>query len=357
MASILHGQGKRLAGLSAIIARGEAVFGENARRMLPLEPAYLALDGRLDDKQSWSGDGLGSPQHILGMVRFGNETRLEVDGVLSLTLSAPQLEPHESIAEVWTSATPVERGCHGDVVYSRNDDVLFGALVLERDDVRQAARMAYSEIATTVRTAGYPHLQRVWNHVREINRGDGDLEQYRRFCAGRHEALTGAGLKTWQFPAASAVGMKAGAVAIYFVAARRPGRASENPRQVSAYNYPREYGPSSPSFSRATTANWGGESLVFVSGTASVVGHETRHAGDLHAQLDETVRNLDAIIVASGASRPGVRLMKVYVRRRGDAPVIASAVREKFSNASVIVIESDLCRRDLLLEIEAIAII
>ena len=323
--------------------------------MLPLEPAYLALDGHLQDSQASPGGGLDSPQHILGMIRFGNETRLEADGVLSLTISAPQLEPLESIAEVWTSATPVERGCHGDVVYSRNDEVLFGALALDRHDAQQAARIAYSEIATTVRAAGYPHLLRVWNHVHDINRGDGDLEQYRRFSAGRHESLMGAGLKPGQFPAASAVGMKAGGVAIYFIAARLPGRASENPRQVSAYNYPREYGPRSPSFSRATTANWGGESLLFVSGTASVVGHETRHAGDLHAQLDETVRNLDAIIVASGASRPGVRLMKVYVRRRGDAPVIASAVREKFSNASVIVIESDLCRRDLLLEIEAIA--
>jgi chorismate lyase/3-hydroxybenzoate synthase len=96
--------------------------------------------------------------------------------------------------------------------------------------------------------------------------------------------------------------------------------------------------------------------MLFVSGTASVVGHETRHPGDLPAQLDETVRNLDAIIVASGASRAGVRLMKVYIRRRGDAPAIASALRGEFPNASVIVIESDTCRRDLLLEIEAIAL-
>lgn len=323
--------------------------------MLPLRPAYLALDGRLEDRRSSPGGGLCSPQRILGMIRFGNETRLEADGVWSLTISVPQLEPHESIAEVWTSATPVERGCRGDVVYSRNDDVLFGALAVERDDVEQAARNAYGEIVTTIRAAGYPNLLRVWNHVRDVNRGDGDLEQYRRFCAGRHEALVGAGLKKCEFPAASAVGMKAGGVAIYFIAARRPGRPSENPRQVSAYNYPREHGPHSPSFSRATTAKWGGESLLFVSGTASVVGHETRHAGDLHAQLDETVRNLDAIIVASGASRADVRLMKVYVRRREDALVIASAVRGKFSNASVIVLESDLCRRDLLLEIEAIA--
>jgi chorismate lyase/3-hydroxybenzoate synthase len=323
--------------------------------MLPLYPAYLALDGRLEDRRSSRTGGLCSPQRILGMIRFGNETRLDADGVLSLTISVPQLEPQESIAEVWTSATPVERGCRGNVVYSSNDDVLFGALALERDDAQQAARIAYSEIATTLRAAGYPHLLRVWNHVHDINRGDGDLEQYRRFCAGRHESLVGAGLKTCEFPAASAVGMKASGVAIYFIAARRPGRASENPRQVSAYNYPPEYGPRSPSFSRATTAQWGGESLLFVSGTASVVGHETRHPGDLHAQLEETVRNLDAIIVASGASRPSVRLMKVYVRRRGDAQVIASAVRGKFSNASVIVLESDLCRRDLLLEIEAIA--
>jgi chorismate lyase / 3-hydroxybenzoate synthase len=323
--------------------------------MLPLRPAYLALEGGLEDRCSSRSGGLPSPQRILGMIRFGNETKLEADGVLALTISLPQLEPHEPMVEVWTSATPIERGCRGDVAYSRNDEVLFGALAVERDDVEQAAQIAYGEILTTVRSAGYPHLLRVWNHVRDINRGDGDLERYRRFSSGRHEALVGAGLKKCEFPAASAVGMKAGGVAIYFIAARRPGRPSENPRQVSAYNYPREYGPRSPSFSRATTARWGGESLLFVSGTASVVGHETRYAGDLQAQLDETVRNLDAIIAASGANRAGVRLMKVYLRRRGDEQAIASAVCGEFSNASVIVLESDTCRRGLLLEIEAIA--
>src|SRR3546814_8116900 len=51
-----------------------------------------------------------------------------------------------------------------------------------------------------------------------------------------------------------------------------------------------------PSFSRATLIGDGANARLLVSGTASVVGHESLHAGDLTAQLDETMANLDAQI-------------------------------------------------------------
>ena len=100
--------------------------------------------------------------------------------------------------------------------------------------------------------------------------------------------------------------------------------------------------------------------MIFVSGTASVVGHETVNAGNLDAQLHETVRNLDEVI-ACAAQRAGrdarfrdSSTAKLYVRHPADAPTLVDRVREVAPDTSLLVVESDICRADLLLEIEAV---
>ena len=81
-------------------------------------------------------------------------------------------------------------------------------------------------------------------------------------------------------PAGTAVGTMSGPLKIHFLAARQPGTHVENPRQVSAYEYPRVYGPCSPSFARATLRPSISGSHLLIAGTASVVGHVSEHIGD-----------------------------------------------------------------------------
>ncbi len=305
--------------------------------MLPLLPAYLE-NGSLDDR-------------VLGLVRFGRSTSLS-EGVLTVAL--PSLGAAKT--EVWRSPVPVMRGERSGIAFAHNGQVLIGAVISNDSDIEAAARKTYEAIVRVARGEGYPFLLRVWNHVRDINSGAGDAERYKHFCAGRHESLTAAKLQNHEFPSASAVGMVDGELAVYFVASRSAGRQVENPRQVSAYNYPREFGLRSPSFARATVARFGGDEIAFISGTASVVGHETRHLGDTTAQLEETIRNLERIVTESGATTDAVRALKVYVRRDAKAEAMTSPLQSVFPAASLLVVESDTCRRDLLLEIEAIAI-
>ena len=233
------------------------------------------------------------------------------------------------------------------------DDVFFGSLTIEDDDdVERAARIAYDEILRTTRERGFPHLIRVWNHVRDINEGEGDAERYKRFCAGRHEAFAVAQWPKDRLPAASAVGIRERGLMIDYLAATTPGRQIENPRQVSAYDYPRAYGRRSPSFARATLF----DDTLFIAGTASIVGHETKHAGDIRAQLRETLTNLETIARAAGRTLGDLTHVKLYLRNAGDAE-IANAVRAAIPQAKHAVMEADICRRELLLEIEAIGYI
>lgn len=301
----------------------------------------LTLAPRFTDRPSAGGSNLGT-------VRFGGVTQLEEGG---LNLAIPPIDGVSR--EIWPSDSPVTHGTGGAIAFGKNRDVLFGAIVDEDDDVESAARRAYDDIVRVARGEGYPHLLRVWNHVRDLNAGAGDEERYKRFCAGRHDALTAAGYSKIEFPAASAVGMGDGSLAVYFLASRTPGRQVENPRQVSAYDYPREFGSRSPSFSRAAVA---GKS-VFVSGTASVIGSATVHAGDSAAQTEETIANLLRILAACGAASERVRTLKVYVRSGVSAAPIAARILATFPAAELMLLEAAICRRDLLLEVEAVAVL
>lgn len=247
-------------------------------------------------------------------------------------LPMPQLGP-QPLCEVW-------RG-----------DALFGSFVCDDDeDIERAARDAYTEILQRTKREGHPHLLRVWNHVRDINAGEGDDERYRRFCAGRHDAFAAAGWGKERLPAASAIGIREPRLVVYYLASARPGQHFENPRQVSAYDYPRQYGRCSPSFARATA--FGG--MVFIAGTSSIVGHESLHPGDVHAQLRETLRNIELTAKHAGCSGLGALThLKLYLRNEGDLP-IADELRAAMPHAAMLVLRADICRRELLLEIEAV---
>ncbi len=267
------------------------------------------------------------------------------------------------VCERWMAASPVRFG-HGDGwSWSRNDELLAVAMVApdEGDPAETTARF-YRELIATVRSAGYPHLLRIWNYLSDINGGDGDNERYRRFCVGRGQALAEAGLEDARMCAATAIGNHDDRFRLFALAGRTPGQSVENPRQVSAWNYPPIYGARSPAFARATAVSLQDQrTALLISGTASVVGHATAHPGDVLAQTDEAVSNLAALLAeaASDLRQPGLARFgsesaaRVYVRHAEDWPAVHERLREHWPSLPLAGFLGDICRRDLLMEIEA----
>ena len=93
---------------------------------------------------------------------------------------------------------------------------------------------------------------------------------------------------------------------------------------------------------------------IIVSGTASITGHESRHAGDVAAQVAETLTNLAAVIAAAGATPadPGWAL-KIYLRDLAARPAVEAALAPVFGAAPRLYLHADICRPELLVEIEA----
>jgi chorismate lyase/3-hydroxybenzoate synthase len=259
------------------------------------------------------------------------------------------------VYEHWTVDAPLRHGREGDVRWCAGGGWLFAATEVdetEQGGVQAAAAGAYADLCGFLaRHPGF-HWQRLWNYLGDINAGVGDDERYKRFCVGRAEGMHGR-LEA-RYPAATAVGHhgRGGLLQVYGLAATSPGTRVENPRQVSAWQYPRQYGPVPPSFARAMRLP--ANDALAISGTAAISGHESRHAGDLGAQLEETLANLRALLAAGGmpARFDAGSPLKVYVRHPEHAGRVADFLDRHASAAPRRLLHGDICRTELLVEID-----
>ncbi len=301
---------------------------------------------------------------ILALIEFGGTSREGDRDPRRIAVGLPQLGP-SPLVEVWKSATPVVSGIYGRVSYSYNDQALLGQISVDERDfsgVEEATVSAYESILPLAPEMGFRHYLRIWNYIPDINGEEDGVERYKRFCSGRHTALEKFAFPDQDLPAASGVGSVSDEILIYFLAARDAGVQVENPRQVSAFHYPPQYGPKSPAFSRAMVKEWDTGKHLYISGTASIIGHESQHGDSLLPQLTESLRNMSTL-VKSAKTEHGVDIhtlaelsqIKVYVRDGQDHGAIRSHIDAQLGDGvPAIYLGGDLCRKNLLVEIEGL---
>jgi enamine deaminase RidA (YjgF/YER057c/UK114 family) len=215
------------------------------------------------------------------------------------------------------------------------------------------------------------HPIRFWNFIPRIGeRISHDLDRYMVFNAGRYDAFT-----EWygtrsivngdcqSIGTASAVGITGSDLSIHCLAMERPGAPVENPRQTSAWQYSARYGPVPPCFSRATIVQFQGRRQLLIGGTASVVGEDSRHPGDLNAQVDETLLNLEALVRTASADvvaydTPLQRLidLRVHITAAAHSEPVSRILSNRCPQARTVdVVIAQVCRPELLVEIEGVA--
>ena len=300
--------------------------------------------------------------HVMCVVGYGAEQPTEIYPS-ALWVNMPVLGA-ERVYEVWTSNQPVRSCGDGAIAGKCNDDIFFGGIAIQLDpnqNFSDLVQRTYSDIFAFQQRNAYKNLLRVWNYFPEINVPQDGMERYRSFSSGRHEALIRNHINVEDTPAACALGSHGGALVIYFLAGRLPGQQIENPRQMSAYHYPQQYGPRSPAFSRATLAFQQAAPTLFISGTASILGHETVHLDSVRLQTLETIKNIHAVIDQAG--RNGFQFtgfatgaaLKAYVRYDHDMALVRDIICQELGVVfQLIVLQADICREDLLVEIEAV---
>jgi chorismate lyase / 3-hydroxybenzoate synthase len=320
-------------------------------------PQHHALRSR---RTAWTPASAHSATVGLGGLLYGSHAV----GLGSVPL--PLLGTTMPVQDAWLGhgATTAGANAHG-ARWQHDGDWLFGVIDVPEDaGLEAAAHHGYAGLFDALHNTGFTQLLRVWNYLPRINEEGDAMERYKRFNAGRQQAFLDAGERAFEgSPAACAIGSADGPLRVRFLAGRGVVRHVENPRQVSAYHYPQRYGPRAPTFSRAALAEAGpGRLGLFVSGTASIVGHESVHDGDVRAQVRETVVNLQAVLT-NASSKSNVRWSLrdlhavVYVRHAQDhAAVVDELARiapELGCDANAMVfLHADICRRELDVEIE-----
>ena len=327
--------------------RPDQTIGQSASASL-LEVRYLdPHGGRIECTDA---------ANILGAVGFGVQ-RPDFLPLSCPFISAPLKSAMGSTnLEIWRTSSPCRAINFGPVTGACGDHLAFGAIPLPETrttSLEEIVEAAYLAIFDFLDASGFTAPLRFWNYLTKITQDDAGLERYRRFNVGRHRAFSKR-LREALPPAASGVGGNHGVSAIYFLAAREPAHPVENPRQMSAFAYPPLYGPQSPSFSRASIFHHGGGDLMFISGTASIVGHESRHAGNLHSQMAETVENLLAVIGAAGIAGLEDWAFKIYLRDPAYLDAVDLALTASFGPAARrLYLQGEICRAELVVEIEA----
>lgn len=267
------------------------------------------------------------------------------------------LEPYEAPAplELWQVDATVSHGREDALRWSAGGGWLFAAVELDEREYggpEDAARHAYAQLRRFIGTRAERQVLRIWNYLGAINRGDDDHERYKRFCDGR--AAGSGDFFAEGFPAATAIGHHGEEhhLQIYLLACEHAGMRVENPRQVSAWRYPRQYGRTSPGFARAMALP--AQDVLAISGTAAVVGHASAHLGDPAAQLDETLTNLEALLASAGmpAGFDTHSPLKAYVRHPADAARVHDLLRQRLPGVPVLLLHGDVCRHELLVEID-----
>jgi enamine deaminase RidA (YjgF/YER057c/UK114 family) len=139
----------------------------------------------------------------------------------------------------------------------------------------------------------------------------------------------------------------------------------ENPRQTAAFAYSAHYSPQSPKFSRGMAVAEGKATMMFISGTASITHSETQHVGDVVGQTHETLDNIAALIgeenlaqhglPGRGATLETMGVARVYIKNREDYPAVRAVCEKRLRGVPLTYVVADVCRTDLLVEIEGVA--
>lgn len=345
--------------------------------MFQLQCSYLPFENFLQDAGRQQAG-------LLGALRFaqdGNDTVDAMPGMPLIQVPMACFDPagHPVAAcEAWHAGGEFVYGTRARVQYAHNETILFGTIQLPEAEfntpavresgktpLQAASELAYRSIFELTQALRFPVIFRFWNYLADINGHTDGMERYRQFNMGRQDGFLARGQTVFEsVPAASAVGFESGPLTVCFLAGHDAAAPVfiENPRQVSAYRYPVEYGPRSPTFSRANVVGLGGDAVLFISGTASIVGHQTLHEGDVIAQTHETLANIQAVIEEAHRLSPDADFTleslccKVYLRHAEHlVPVREELRRVLGASAKLLFLRADICRSDLLIEIEATA--
>ncbi len=228
---------------------------------------------------------------------------------------------------------------------------------------------------------GFDHVVRTWLYLGDITGPEGDLERYMELNRARADFYQniafGNGhllndVRLSMYPASTGIGMSNKGIVMSCTAMDTTRKdvfltPLENPQQTPVYQYETCYSPKSPKFVRAMALIINGYTTLWISGTASIVNSQSVHIGDPGKQTEQTIANIERLISAENLARHGIKgarpglsdfaRLRVYIKRPQDYTICRQICEKRFGNIPILYTLSDVCRSDLLVEMEGVVFV
>jgi len=245
------------------------------------------------------------------------------------------------------------------------------------DTITRASERAFELASAILKQEGLSirNIIRQWNYIEKIAYVDENRntpQNYQDFNDIRARYYDRVRFEHG-YPAATGIGQDTGGVIISLIALSDSPVISlkpiANPGQIDAHRYSNLVlkGNSAvkctPKFERAKLVTIGSRNYIYVSGTASILGEKTVHEGDVEKQTLTTIENIKRLFSRENQEKLGLDFdmeeiqfshLRVYVKYKEDIPVVEKVCEAELNSKSYLYLVSDVCRENLLVEIEGV---
>ena len=209
-------------------------------------------------------------------------------------------------------------------------------------------------------------IYRQWNYIQGITMLNDGSQNYQEFNDARSIFYNKC---EWNngYPAATGIGADAGGVVVEINAIKSYDKSFpiDNPLQIAAHNYSQNVldgkaidilkEKSTPKFERARLLG----STIFISGTAAIKGEQSIGSHSAVEQTAETMEIMDRLVsqenIPTENNGSHYDLLRVYVKRKEDIEAVKTFMDTHYPAVAKHYLIADVCRPELLVEIEGIA--
>lgn len=214
-------------------------------------------------------------------------------------------------------------------------------------------------------------IVRQWNFIERITEFSSDGQHYQLFNDARSEFYAGV---DWSggYPAATGIGTTNGGVMVEIDAGQiKVGKvvSLDNELQIAAHEYSQQVLLGStqlttPKFERGKAVDYGGgEVQIYISGTAAIRGEDSLADVDIIGQTISTLENIEYLVGVENLKKHGIsvgnspkfQLFRVYLKLRSDFLKAKEVIAKRYPNTPTMYVITDVCRDELLIEIEGVA--
>lgn len=257
-----------------------------------------------------------------------------------------------------------------------DQEVVLGSIQVDKfPDMQTNAEKAFEQMEKLLSKCSltYSDIVKQWSYIERMMDDDMMIQRYQVFNDVRTRYYDD-DFKEIGYPASTEVGILTGGIIIEFLAVKNRNKKSKtiiNPVQKATSEYSSsvlakegvydKLTPTTPKLERARSLSIDRQTMVFISGTSSIIGERITAKGNVKEQTDIVIEHFNKIKSTANLKNAGIdnnsegtyTLIKAYVNDYKNFKDVYNVLSKVFKDVPLVMTQTDLPRKNILVEIEA----